>query len=786
MISKRIAGRKDSKSSAEDALSYGEGLTADRETGELADKSHRTRLGNFGLVDDGVYAGRDISEMAELIKLAAFEMQNNCDLNTRVGADKKIAHFVISFNQERPSEAVLRDTEDSMLAAMKLENNHFTTFLHNDNGYWHLHLFTSRIDTTAKHLGSPLWHDKIKRDKVCREVEIRHGLNRDNGLHEINARGEIVEVPKERRIAEREQKQTERNISDGAKQVEKYSGEKTFQTWCSDIRIGDRLKHARSWKELHETATAYGCVVKPKGAGFVICPVGEKGGIQLSKVGLKNLPAKFGVFVPANQSANQEQPEHQYKPEPTQADTKNLYREFSTARDSYKSVRLERRNELREQQKQERAALRAKYKKEISDIRAVTTGDDRFVKVSVAKMQQAAALAALSATHERERAALFSQRNDDGPGHTFREYLEKQANLGSAPALAALEQYAAKNDTSVARDREDDQLKIVARVAGREENEVPPLPIRHRVTWLGSVVYSLDADRRIVDDRLAKLIKLNGAAVGSPEAIETALRFATSKFGLTLTFTGSNQFQAQAVEIAVKKGLGVRFADPVLDAYRARLEAERSAPKPATTQTAKPKERKENAKAISNTRTFDQFDRFAPHPEIAGRRSRVQDVHGSDVATTAVDSALLLPRNAPDHMGYEHADLDTRLRRDGSGRSGIDEAVPPLPSKPEPTATPLPDRSDNAAPGQPVPGQHFGKVSLSQSPGYIIQKVGRDACVSYKWEAFSPEQQAVLTVAANGAPGESWGARSVQIDIDKDGKPSRVSERGRSSRTGRD
>ena len=57
MISKRIQGRKDGRSSASDALSYGEGLTPDRTTGELLDKSHRTRLGNFGIVDDGVYAG---------------------------------------------------------------------------------------------------------------------------------------------------------------------------------------------------------------------------------------------------------------------------------------------------------------------------------------------------------------------------------------------------------------------------------------------------------------------------------------------------------------------------------------------------------------------------------------------------------------------------------------------------------------------------------------------------------------------------------------------------------
>ena len=132
MISKQIEKRKDGRSSASDALRYGEGLAPDRETGELLDKSHRTRFGNFGLIDDGVYAGRELAEMAEMIDLAAIEMQANCEMNTKVSADKKMAHFMVSYGLEKPSEAVLRDTEDSMLASMKLDKNHFATFFHND------------------------------------------------------------------------------------------------------------------------------------------------------------------------------------------------------------------------------------------------------------------------------------------------------------------------------------------------------------------------------------------------------------------------------------------------------------------------------------------------------------------------------------------------------------------------------------------------------------------------------------------------------------------------------
>ena len=113
MISKRIASRVDGKSSALDALKYGAGLKIDRKTGEYLDKSHRTRIGGFGLVENSVYVNQDTAVMLEIIDLAALEMQTNCELNTKVSQENKIAHFIFSFDQDRPSEAVLRDTEDS-------------------------------------------------------------------------------------------------------------------------------------------------------------------------------------------------------------------------------------------------------------------------------------------------------------------------------------------------------------------------------------------------------------------------------------------------------------------------------------------------------------------------------------------------------------------------------------------------------------------------------------------------------------------------------------------------
>jgi Relaxase/Mobilisation nuclease domain/Large polyvalent protein-associated domain 7 len=681
VISKRISGRKSGKSSFSDALRYGEGLKPDRETGELIDKSHRTRLGNFGLVDDGIYAGQSLEEMAELIDLAAIEMQSNADLNTRVGKkvgkgkvnkdDKKLAHFVVSFDQYNPTEAVLRDTEDTMLSALNLDKNHFATFLHNDNGHYHLHIFASLIEKGGLHRGNPLWHDYILRDKVCREIEIRHGLKVDNGLHEVGVDGRFLEVPRDERIARRDNKSSK--ISDRAISKESYSGEKSFQTWVDEIKLGERLKHAKSWQDLHAAAAAYGCEIKAKGAGYVILPVGEKGGIQLSKIGLKNLPAKFGVFQEGNLS-QQAKSEVSYKPEPTLAEAANHYDEWSVAKNTFKPIKTAQINEQREAHKLIRKNLQTQHKAKLEKIRANFTGQDRFAAVSLAKMEQSIALTVLSEQLLQSRQALYKQLAEQGPGNTFRDYINKEATKGDERALAIAQKYGVDDATNASRQLEANQLKIVAAVTGLENRVVRRLQFSHHVERSGTVIFNLGQGRIITDSITSKQVQLNNLAASSPVAIATALRFATAKYGNTLTLTGSAEFQRHTVEVAVKNNLGIKFADPVLENYRQSVM-----------------ETQKNALSHRN-----QLARQAPPPHL---RNGLHYLSDGDLVLNLGGDELPLQQDVPDDMvkGGEthHSDLqraDGRTSGTGSTRGtrtelpiatstdNVDQHLTPAPS----------------------------------------------------------------------------------------------------------
>jgi hypothetical protein len=656
MISKRIAGRTDGKSSAVASLRYGEGLTPDKRTGEFLDKSHRTRFGNFGLIDDGIYAGHDKAEMSELIELAGLEMQSNCDLNTRVAPDKKIAHFVVSFNQVKPSEAVLLDTEDSILAALKLDQNHFATFLHDDNGYWHLHIFASRIDK-INHLGNPLWQDQTIRDRVCREIELRHQLEIDNGLHRI-VDGAIVEIPFAERIAIRGQKDKSR-ISDRALTIEKHSGEKSFQTWCNEMRIGDRLKHAKSWQDLHQAAAAYDCEVHQRGAGFIIRPVGEQGGIQLSKVGLKNLPAKFGSFEkPNNQPLKSE---FNYSPTPTQSNSGNLYKKWREAKTAFNPNRVEESNALRESHKQIRHELREKHQLELAQIRAETKGPERLAAISIHKMEQSIALTALAERFSSERQALRDQQAERGPGNTFRDYLVKESGKGDPAALELARKYGIEVSTLVSRQREEEQLRIVARVSGLKNLSATRLRFPYQVQSSGTVVFDLGDGRAITDNATARQVQLNDLAAHSPEAVETALRFSASKFGNTLTLTGSQEFQRHAVEIVVSKGMNISFYDPQLEAYKNQLIS-----------TINTNHHKEKSYV---TRTYqNQAKRIPP----AKRRDRMHQMSELTLVSESQDAQMLLPQDVSHSLAEpnEGRGDDSGLRRTGSGRTGEAGLIP--------------------------------------------------------------------------------------------------------------
>ncbi|TDK61215.1 TraI/MobA(P) family conjugative relaxase [Sapientia aquatica] len=580
MISKNIEPRKDGISSALDAIKYGVGLKIDKGTGEWLDKSYRTRFQCFGLIDNGVYFDRDPDSMITTVDKAALEMQTILDLSTKVDQKNKLGHFVFSFGQEKPSEAVLLDTEDSMRKALKLSENHFVSCLHNDNGHWHLHIFVSRIEKQKPFRGNSLWRDRTLRDLVCREIEERHNLRRDNGLHEIDANGIMTEVPLQLRIARRESNSNPNQLSDRALSLEKITGQQSFQSWCNEVRIGDRLIHAKSWKEMHHAATAYQCQIKQRGAGYVICPIEGKGGLPISKVGITKVQQRLGPFVPIDSEAKEASVESSLKySSKSIIDDGLFFDEWRSKKSGFSKFRQEKWAEFRETATKRRNAILSQYKTDLAEIRSTKSGISAVAARSVVQINHAAKLTEFASIIRQEKQLLKVDITARQPGTNYREYLFNLAKENDI-ALETLRGHSAKHSTNVSRESEWAELKIISTFAGNNEHPIRRLPIKHLVLDNGTVVYDLGENRSILDSAIAKQIQLNSAAANDVDSVEIALRFSISKFGHEISLSGPQSFQNMVVEIAVRNGLTVNFTDPVLEKLRTDLSMKKNPIKP--------------------------------------------------------------------------------------------------------------------------------------------------------------------------------------------------------------
>ena len=191
-----------------------------------------------------------------------------------------------------------------------------------------------------------------------------------------------------------------------------------------------------------------------------------------------------------------------------------------------------------------------------------------------------------------------------------------------------------------------------------------------------------------------------------------------SQWHVAITDSGGGGMRLTAIEADTGEVLDVPVSKALRLLKRAELESRWGVFQPPMSPLTESQQRSSsNGKAFDDTATFDRFDRFAPHPEIAGRRGGLPNVPGSHVATPAVDPALLLPRDAPDHMGYEQADLDPGVRRGNDVRrriTALRAAVSPVVASQTDTS-----KIDNSKPG-PHPADPFAFVH--SKPGRIPKR----------------------------------------------------------------
>jgi len=193
--------------------------------------------------------------------LAVKEIEATQALNTRSKIDRTY-HLVVSFpNQEVPTSEQAEDIENELCNAIWLGERQRVSVVHKDTDNFHFHVAINKINPPTYRAIEP-YYDKFKLDTACAELEVKHGLQRDN---RIDRETRQEKLPPGRQAGR-------------AGDLELRQGQASFKQWIAARKdaIAPEFNRAELWADAHRALAKRGGSIRPRGAGLVIAnPAGD-------------------------------------------------------------------------------------------------------------------------------------------------------------------------------------------------------------------------------------------------------------------------------------------------------------------------------------------------------------------------------------------------------------------------------------------------------------------------------------------------------------------------------
>lgn len=483
---------------------------------------------------------------AEIPVLAIAEIEATQAQNTRSKADKTY-HLVISFpDGETPGREQLEDIEDAVCAGLGFAEHQRVSAVHQDTDNLHIHLAINKVHPVRLTVHEP-YYPYLKLDQLCRELEIRHGLEKDNRIGQGKNRGR-------------------------AGDMEAFTGEQSLLSWIQE-QVGERLKQVRetgqSWQDLHAVLAEYDLVIKPRGAGLVIVTADGTIGVKASAVertlSFKSLTDRFGEYQsPLKAQHEKKDPttqkgkSYQRGPRERHPGSSSLWVQYQAEKEAafhqkiaaLQSVKREEGHAiqtLKDIYREQRASVKANPKLSPKSKRGIYQALSQAMKADFARQKQ---------RNAESRQTIQAQYRATG----WDQWLVQKAEQGHSDALAVL------RSRQHTRKRLAEALLTAENVEAAQHLILPHLKPFTRKN--GDVSYRLKDGGRVED---------TAQAVYVPEVTEAsaflALTLAQERFSSkALIVQGSTAFKVKVAEMAVTKGLNVRFADPEMEKTRERFE----------------------------------------------------------------------------------------------------------------------------------------------------------------------------------------------------------------------
>lgn len=590
MIAKRPEKRGDGRSSFSTLSRYIAGDKLDRTTGEI------------------IRAAADVVCVTNClsIKTASAEMKAAADANSRI--KDPVYHAVISWRDgEKPTDDQMIEAAKAAQKSIGMDGHQFVYAIHRDTENAHVHMMINRVHPDSAKAVYPQ-NDFYKLDRCMREMELAQGWGHDNGPYIVKdgivIRGE--------RDSEKQPSQPTK-----AKDFEAATGHQSLVGYAQSV-AGEVIKSldAGTWHDLHAALRKQGLEIREAGQGFKIFSVDDpkqipiKASDMAGELGGGKLKKRLGEFERPVHAVAITRPERTYQRDPAG----------------------------REQRREERAALKQRYKETCVAKRAATGGRD--AKEEYAKLRAEAkavrerirsegydkvatkyllSIAAMEAVQKREslKASLRDERDAKRPP-SYKQWVADHAEAGDRGAIAQLKgwQYQDARKRAVAEKAAAEEAEQGAMAGGARQEDVAPGEITTGIRWMvdratGDVTYHSAGGRVLLRDTGRQVSVLDQQ---SDQAITAGLLLASQKFGGKLTLTGSEAFQRRAVELAVQQNMQVRFLDPAAEQYRLQLirhqeQGNGNERTRASDSTASPSSRRTTEHRMQNMLTSDVVKR---------------------------------------------------------------------------------------------------------------------------------------------------------------------------------
>ena len=402
MISKRIACKPQNDN-------YG------RLADYIADADH---AGEKSLIAwcEGCWAGDDY-------ELAIQEVKDTQALNTRTSKEKTY-HLMISFRPEDEAKLTLeifRGIEKEYAEALGSSEHQRHCGVHQNTANIHMHVAYNMIhpEKLARH--EP-YRDFRKRDELCRALELKYGLQIDNGREKERTPDNPALIP-------------------AAATVEAQTGQESFDGYAKRHKpeIMAELEKAEGWQDVHKALAGYGMAIKLQGNGLALVSQDGKKGVKASNFDRSfsktRLERRFGAYEAPGEEALAIKPEQTYTRRPLQKipGRGQLFKQYQAGI----TERISLLDLVSKAEHLEKQAIAAKWERERSRIKELPLPmRGKFELIRLSRVNQKIDTAnRLAAEYGRQREAVKQKY----PYSSWNQFLRWQAEeLGNETALAIL------------------------------------------------------------------------------------------------------------------------------------------------------------------------------------------------------------------------------------------------------------------------------------------------------------------------------------------------------------